>query len=37
MRLNVLLDGLALHVMSRHLGAEQVAAIVIDELHRDFA
>jgi AcrR family transcriptional regulator len=35
MRLNVLLDGLALHVMSRHLGAEHAAAIAIDELRRD--
>jgi AcrR family transcriptional regulator len=37
MRLNVLLDGLALHVMSRHLSAEHAAAIAIDELRRDFA
>ena len=35
MRLNVLLDGLALHVMSSHLSAEHAAAIAIDELRRD--
>lgn len=35
MRLNVLLDGLALHVMSRHLSTEHAAAIAIDELRRD--
>ena len=35
MRLNVLLDGLALHVMSSHLSAEAAAAIAIDELRRD--
>jgi AcrR family transcriptional regulator len=34
MRLNVLLDGLALHVMSRHLSAEHAAAIASDELRR---
>jgi AcrR family transcriptional regulator len=35
MRLNVLLDGLALHVMSTHLSAEHAAAIAIDELRRN--
>jgi AcrR family transcriptional regulator len=35
MRLNVLLDGLALHVMSSHLSPEHAAAIAIDELRRD--
>ena len=35
MRLNVLLDGLALHVMSSHLSAEHAAAIAIDELRRE--
>jgi AcrR family transcriptional regulator len=34
-RLNVLLDGLALHVMSDHLAAGEAAAIAIDELRRD--
>jgi AcrR family transcriptional regulator len=37
MRLNVLLDGLALHVMSSHLSPAHAAAIAIDELRRDFA
>jgi AcrR family transcriptional regulator len=37
MRLNVLLDGLALHVMSRHLSAHHAAGIAIDELRRDLA
>ncbi len=36
-RLNVLLDGLALHVMSNHLSPEHAAAIAIDELRRDLA
>ncbi len=35
MRLNVLLDGLALHIMSSHLSPEHAAAIAIDELRRD--
>ena len=37
MRLNVMLDGLALHVMSRHLSAQHAAGIAIDELRRDLA
>jgi AcrR family transcriptional regulator len=37
MRLNVLLDGLALHVMSGHLSPEHAAAIAIDELRRDLS